>query len=96
MSSKSQLNNEDALYKGGKWVFRLALQSNVGNSSPIAAHGWIQLGNLRRAEAGSLNWERSGFVPEYMEFPFARTGISHDKERCKFLVGLLEEPNSTP
>jgi Phosphotransferase enzyme family len=38
-----------------------------------------------------LDWEDSGFFPEYMEYALARISISHDSKWRKFLVGLLEE-----
>lgn len=42
-----------------------------------------------------LDWEDSGFFPEYMEYAIARIGMSHDSKWRKFLVGLLEEMQIT-
>lgn len=41
--------------------------------------------------SGILDWERSGFFPEYMEYALAKISISHNRDWRKFLVGLLED-----
>jgi hypothetical protein len=38
-----------------------------------------------------LDWERSGFFPEYMEYALAKISIGHSHQWQKFLVGLLKE-----
>jgi Phosphotransferase enzyme family len=59
----------------------------------------IHVMNTRKAVGGNpvsqissiLDWERSGFFPEYMGYTLAKISGSHDPEWRTFLTGLLEE-----
>lgn len=70
----------------------------------VLTHGDLNPRNIhvkRVAEAPSgrliwqissiLDWERSAFFPEYMEYALAKICMGHDNEWRKFLVGLLED-----
>lgn len=47
--------------------------------------------NRRWRLSSILDWEKSGFFPEYMEYAIARNSISHDPERRQFLCELLKD-----
>jgi Phosphotransferase enzyme family len=85
---------------------RNKIQKLSGNYSQkfVLTHGDLNARNIqvkRATEAGRpvwrisaiLDWEHSGFFPEYMEYAQARISMSHNSPRGwrDFLVGLLEE-----
>lgn len=76
-----------------KWQKRLASERRQSSGRFVLTHGDLSPANImvdRGNVTGIIDWERSGFYPEYAEYAFA-LGLWHPYQDCQWWVQVLEE-----